>query len=74
MQSPVVVLGGVAVSYERGTPVGGRGGRCAEDHTLDPNTKSYRGASLIRNSAPLAPYSRTMPRALGGPRGGGCCL
>ena len=24
----------------------------------------YRGNSLIRNSAPLGPYSRTMPRAL----------
>jgi len=24
----------------------------------------YRGTSLIRNSAPLGPYSRTMPRAL----------
>ena len=24
----------------------------------------YRGASLIRNSAPLAPYGRNMPRAL----------
>ena len=26
---------------------------------------TYRGTSLIRNSAPLGPYSRTMPRALG---------
>ena len=26
----------------------------------------YRGTSLIRNSAPLGPYSRTMPRALWG--------
>ena len=25
---------------------------------------SYRGTSLIRNSAPLGPYSRTMTRAL----------
>ena len=25
---------------------------------------SYRGTSLIRNSAPLGPYSRNMPRAL----------
>ena len=24
----------------------------------------YRATSLIRNSAPLGPYSRTMPRAL----------
>ena len=28
-----------------------------------------RGASLIRNSAPLEPYSRTMPRALWWPKG-----
>jgi len=27
-------------------------------------TPLYRGTSLIRNSAPLGPYSRTMPRAL----------
>jgi len=26
----------------------------------------YRGTSLIRNRLPLGPYSRTMPRALGG--------
>jgi len=24
----------------------------------------YRGTSLIRNSAPLGPYSRTIPRVL----------
>ena len=24
----------------------------------------YRGTSLLRNSAPLGPYSRTIPRAL----------
>ena len=29
----------------------------------------YRGTSLIRNSAPLRPYGRTMPRALWWPRG-----
>ena len=27
---------------------------------------AYRGASLIRNSAPLGPYSRVMPRILEG--------
>ena len=27
---------------------------------------AYRGASLIRNSAPLGPCSRTMPSVLGG--------
>ena len=32
---------------------------------------SYRGTSLIRNCAPLGPYSRIMPRALWWPSGGG---
>ena len=31
----------------------------------------YRGTSLIRNSAPLGPYRRPMPRALGWSKGGG---
>ena len=31
----------------------------------------YRGTSPIRNSAPLGPYHRTMPRALWKPLGGG---
>ena len=31
----------------------------------------YRGPSLIRNSAPLGPYIRPMPRALWWPWGGG---
>jgi hypothetical protein len=30
----------------------------------------YRSTSPIRNSAPLGPYSRTMPRALWKPQGG----
>jgi hypothetical protein len=30
----------------------------------------YRATSLIGNSAPLGPFSRTIPRALRGPRGG----
>ena len=34
--------------------------KCAEA------TGDYRGTSLIRNRAPLGPYSRTMPRVLGG--------
>ena len=29
-----------------------------------PALGRYRGTPLIRNSAPLGPYSRTMPRAL----------
>jgi hypothetical protein len=35
---------------------------------------SVRGTSLIRNSAPLAPYGRTMPRALCWSEGGGLFL
>ena len=31
----------------------------------------YRGTSLIRKCHPLGPYSRTMLRSYGGPRGGG---
>jgi len=34
----------------------------------------YRGTSLIRNSAPLGPYSRNMPRALWWSWGGGLFL
>ena len=34
----------------------------------------YGGTSLIRNRRPLGPYSRTMPRALWWPYGGGCFL
>ena len=34
----------------------------------------YRGSSLIRNHAPLGPYSRTVQRALWGPYGGGLLL
>ena len=34
----------------------------------------YRGTSHIRNSAPIGPYSRTMPRALWWPLWGGCFL
>ena len=30
-----------------------------------PSKVPYRGTSLIRNSAPLGPYRRTMPRVLG---------
>ena len=34
----------------------------------------YRSTSLVRNSTPLGPYSKTMPRAYGDPRGGVCFL
>ena len=39
-------------------------------HQIPPD----RGTSPIRNSAPLGPYSRTMPRALWKPGGGVCFL
>jgi len=35
---------------------------------------AYRGTSLIRNSAPLGPYIRTMPRALWWSKGAGLFL
>jgi len=35
------------------------------------STPDYRGTSLIRNSAPLGPYNRTIPRALWRSYGGG---
>jgi hypothetical protein len=31
-----------------------------------PLSSEYRGTSLIRNSAPLGPYRRRMPRVIGG--------
>ena len=39
-----------------------------------PFSGEYRGTSLMRNSAPLGPYSRTMPRALWWYQGGGLVL
>ena len=35
---------------------------------------SHRGTLLIRNSAHTGPYSRTLPRALWWPQGGGLFL
>ena len=37
--------------------------RCREEEAIG---RRYRGTSLIRNRAPLGPYSRPMPRALRG--------
>ena len=34
------------------------------ERSILPEGLGYRGTSLIRNSAPVGPYSRTMPRAL----------
>ena len=31
-----------------------------------PHTQTYRGTSLVRDRHPVGPYSRTMPRVLGG--------
>ena len=45
--------------------------------SLKPETLTflpYRGTSPIRSSAPLGPYSRTMPRALRKPEGEGLFL
>ena len=43
----------------------------AHPATDDPaELAGYRGTSLIRNSTPLGPYSRPMPRVLGGSAGG----
>ena len=39
-------------------------GLLAIENTHRPRGLRYRGTSLIRNSAPLGPYRRTMPRAL----------
>jgi len=47
--------------------VGESGVYCSGQRWL---ARSYRGTSLIRNRLPLGPYSRTMPRALGGASGG----
>ena len=46
-----------------------------EARALAPLPSQYRGTSLKRNSAPLGPYSRNMPRALWWSQlGGGCFL
>ena len=41
------------------------------DPTISVDHVSYRDTSFIRNRRPIGPYSRTMPRALRGPWGGG---
>ena len=58
----------------------GAGAGCARASSSMPPTSSasppgnYTRTSLIRNSAPLGPYSRTMPRALWDALGGGLFL
>ena len=39
-----------------------------------PASPAYRGTLLIRDSAPLGPYCRPMPRVLGRSQGGGLFL
>ena len=55
----MVVLGYGDVSHHRGTSV--------NPHPYPLTFQPYMGTSLIRNSAPLGPYSRTMYGALWGP-------
>ena len=62
----MAVLGGGAVSYERGNPVA----RCPhllprplEAHAPLPD---YRGTSLLQHRTPLGPYRRPRPMVLGG--------
>ena len=50
----------------------GRGG--LGDGGLSASAVDYRGTPLIRNSAPLGPYSRTLHRALWWPWGRGLFL
>ena len=85
----MAVLRGEALSYERSSPVSNAlehsgmiervwyprpagPGRARFAMTLEP--LRYRGTSLIRNSAPLGPYSNNVPRALWRPYGGVCFL
>ena len=86
----MVVLGGRAVSYERGTPLhisratlqpaGTRldGGALLPEpltHNPEPLTSiPYRGTSLTRNIPLLGTYRRPMPWVLGGSWGGGLFL
>ena len=48
--------------------------RLAFDLGGESDVSDYRGTSLIRNSAPLGPYSRTIPRVLWWSQGGGLFL
>jgi len=39
------------------------GGKAPRSRLLFPDT-GYRGTSLIRNTPPLGPYSKTLPRVI----------
>ena len=63
------VLGGWAVSYERGTPASPVSTSLESQAALlsrPVHSVVYRGTSLTRKRTPLAPYRRPMPRVLGG--------
>ena len=60
----------LCVPYQRGTPMG----RAKNGITAITLTIRTHPGSLIRNGAPLGPYSRTMPRALRWSWGGGLFL
>ena len=50
--------------HERGTPLCTPAEAVSEQGRLEGPCALCRYTSLIRNSAPIGPYSRTMPRAL----------
>ena len=72
----MVVLGGWAFSYWRGTPAEGLVGLALKTLSLTHSPSAsgvhavYRGTSPITNSAPLGPYRGNMPRALWWSQGG----
>jgi len=82
----MVVLGGVAVSYERGTPVQCDPVRsteamvhtrkllCREICSIPTRVQVYTVTSLIRHRAPLGPYIRPKLGPYGGPLVGGGAL
>ena len=45
-------------------PAGGAFSQAVRRVSPPPSTQHYRGTSLIKNSLPLGPYSRDMPRIL----------
>jgi len=65
----MVIVGGVGVSYERGTPGRVHRGRGVHLLLLDgdggpPDVLLRASTSLIKKRLPLGPYSKPMPRAL----------
>jgi len=68
---PLYYLDGLfEAGFVRG--VGGLRGSCLQARRLSTAMRLpilYRGTSLTRKRTPLGPYSRSMSRALWGPRG-----